>query len=36
MERWIVGMVLALVGCFSSAIGLVLMKHSAMTEADLP
>ena len=28
MEPWLIGMQLALLGCFSSAVGLVLLKHS--------
>ena len=36
MERWLLGMLLALLGCFCSSIGLVLMKHSTAVEADLP
>ena len=36
MPRWLIGMLLALVGCCCSSIGLVLMKHSTAVEADLP
>lgn len=36
MEPWVVGLLLVFVGCFSSAIGLLLMKHSTSAEAALP
>ena len=32
MEPWLVGMQLALLGCFCSAVGLVLLKHSTNVE----
>ena len=36
MEPWLIGMQLALLGCFSSAIGLILLKHSTAVESSLP
>jgi len=36
MEPWLIGMQLALLGCFSSAVGLVLIKHSTSVESDKP
>ena len=36
MEPWLIGMQLAMLGCFSSAIGLVLLKHSSGAETQLP
>ena len=36
MEAWLVGMQLALLGCFCSAVGLVLLKHSTNAEGGLP
>ena len=36
MEPWLIGMQLALLGCFSSAVGLVLLKHSTNVEGNLP
>ena len=36
MEPWLVGMQLTMLGCFCSAVGLVLMKHSTDTESHKP
>ena len=36
MEPWLIGMQLALLGCFCSAIGLVLLKHSTNVESNKP
>ena len=36
MEPWLIGMQLALLGCFSSAVGLILLKHSTSVESHLP
>ena len=36
MELWLIGMQLALLGCFSSAVGLVLLKHSTNVEGGRP
>ena len=36
MERWLIGVLLALLGCMSTAVGMVLMKHSTLAESDLP
>jgi len=36
MERWLVGMLLAMLGCISTAIGMVLLKHSTAVESELP
>ena len=36
MEPWLIGMQLVLLGCFCSAVGLVLIKHSTNVEADKP
>jgi hypothetical protein len=36
MEPWLVGMQLALLGSFCSAVGLVLLKHSTNVEGGLP
>ena len=36
MEDWILGMILVLLGCCCSAVGLVLLKHSTNVEEHLP
>ena len=36
MEPWLIGMQLAMLGSFSSAVGLVLLKHSTNVEGGLP
>ena len=36
MELWLIGMQLALLGCLSSAVGLVLLKHSTSVESHKP
>ena len=36
MDGWLVGVLLILIGCLCSAIGLVLMKHSTNVETALP
>lgn len=36
MELWLIGMQLTCLGCLSSAIGLVLIKHSTSVESNLP
>ena len=36
MEPWLIGMQLAMLGCFCSAVGLVLLKHSTTVESELP
>ena len=36
MERWFIGVLLALLGCCSTAVGMVLMKHSTAVESELP
>ena len=36
MEDWAAGLLLVLLGCISSSVGLVLMKHSSTAEAHLP
>mmetsp|Transcript_11237 Transcript_11237/g.18826 ORF Transcript_11237/g.18826 Transcript_11237/m.18826 type:complete len:276 (+) Transcript_11237:176-1003(+) len=36
MEGWLVGVLLVLLGCLCSAVGLVLMKHSTNVETHLP
>jgi multidrug transporter EmrE-like cation transporter len=36
MEPWLIGMQLAMLGCFCSAVGLVLLKHSTNVESTKP